>query len=263
MFDGNKIAQKERNMRRQRYLLLSLAFHLIFFSAAGLFQMVFQNHTEAFLPTIQIDMVALPDQTKNPDNNPIDFTKQVKENVKPTPPEPNAPKEERMEFAEEKKPPKKDSEKKAQSALERLREEVEKERKRKEDLLAKKKKDDLKKFEDQYRAPIRGNQVNQGTSTSGVMAATMNAYAGHVVDRVRSNWGLPPYLSNQGLRAEVRIFIDSSGNLLRYQFTQASGNQVFDDYVKASITRAAPFAPPPAEMSRGLRSGGIDLQFPL
>lgn len=264
MFDESKIAFQEHKKRRQRFLLLSLAAHLIFFSVIGLFHLVFEGTTESFLPTVQIDMVALPDQVKNPDNDPIDFTKPVKENAKPAPKEPETVKDDdSMKLAEEKKPPKKDSEKKAKSALDRLREEVEREKKRKEELADKKKQDDLKKFEEQYRAPIRGNQVNQGTSSTGVLAKTMNAYAGHIVDKVRSHWGLPPYLNNQGLRAEVRIFIDASGSLLRYQFTHASGNQVFDDYVKAAITRAAPFAPPPQEMARGLRSGGIDLQFPL
>ncbi len=262
MFDERKIARENELKRQKRYLFLSLALHFIFFSVAFLSQMIFPGKAELFLPTVQIDMVALPDQVKNPDND-IDFTKPVKENAKPEPSKPEPKDDDSMKFAEEKPKPKKDTEKKALSAIEKLREEIAKERKRKEEAMAQKRKDELKSFEDRYRAPIRGNQVNQGTSSSGVLAATMNAYAGHVADRVRAHWGLPPYLSNQNLRAEVRIFIDGNGNLSRYQFVTSSGNQVFDDYVKTSITQAAPFAPPPAEMARGLRSGGIDLQFPL
>ena len=263
MFDERKIARENEWKRQKRFLFLSLALHFIFFAVAFLSQMIFPGKTDVFVPTVQIDMLALPDQVKTPDND-VDVTKPVKENAKPETSKPE-PKDDDsdMKFVEEKPKPKKDTEKKALSAIEKLRQEIAKEKKRKEEAMAQKRKDELKNFEDRYRAPIRGNQVNQGTSANGVLAATMNAYAGHVADRVRRNWGLPPYLSNQNLRAEVRIFIDSSGNLARYQFITSSGNQVFDDYVKTSITRAAPFAPPPAEMARGLRSGGIDLQFPL
>jgi TonB family protein len=95
------------------------------------------------------------------------------------------------------------------------------------------------------------------------MQATVNAYAGHITDKLRSNWALPVYLQTQGLRATVRIYIDGKGSLVRFQFIQNSGNDVFDEYVKGAIQRSNPFAPPPEEMARGLRNSGIEVLFPL
>lgn len=91
----------------------------------------------------------------------------------------------------------------------------------------------------------------------------MNAYAGHIRERLRQNWGLPVFLQDKGLRAVVRMYIDERGNILRYNFTSVSGNDAFDSYVKAAVKGASPLAPPPEEMAKGLRNSGLEVQFPL
>lgn len=233
---------------------------------------VFPGRQENFLPTVQIDMVALPDQVKAADQPALDPTLPVKDAPPPLapPPEPEAsadsmpePPDRRAEMALQKE---RDAQKEAKKALERLRQQVKRDQKaedRRREELIERRQADLKRFEEAYRSAIRGNQTNQGTSMTGEMKATMNAYAGRVVEKVRSNWALPAFLQGRGLQASLRIYIDARGNLARYQFSRMSGNEAFDNYVKGAVQKSSPFAPPPEEMARGLRNSGLELDFPL
>lgn len=270
---------QEERRKIKRYLAVSFWTHigLLLLTAVGGW---LSPHSELFQPTVQIDMVALPDQVKQSDPQPIDTTLPVKDKDPPPAPEPEPdpePEKKTVNAPEPEKPladamaleqaKKKEAEKRAKEALQRLRDQAkrsqrEEDRKRQQDLLDKKK-EDMKRFEEAYRSAIRGNQTNQGTSATGAMQATMNAYAGHVTEKLRANWSLPAWLQSQGLRAVMRIYIDNRGNVIRYQMMQSSGNDTFDEYVKGCVQRSNPFAPPPEEMARGLRNSGMEVLFPL
>lgn len=256
-----------QDQKLKRYLKISLIGHVVLFAVGIISQWVFPGKATLFTPTVQIDMVALPNQVKQAEPEPIDTSLPVKENP---PPKPEAKEEEPDAVAlPEKKSnlkDKKEAEKRAKNALEKIREQMKKEKEeeeRKKQELVNKRKNDLKKFEEKYRAAIRGNQTNEGTSSTGDLQATANAYAGAIIERLRSNWSLPVFLQSKNLRASVRVYIDGRGNLVRYQFSESSGNDVFDDYVKGAIQRSNPFPPPPEEMVRGLRNSGIEVSFPL
>ncbi|NUM88131.1 MAG: TonB C-terminal domain-containing protein [Bdellovibrionales bacterium] len=255
----------EQKKRVKRYMVLSLTFHLVGMGLVMLSQAFFPpDPAELQLPTVQIDMLALPDQVKDMNKADVDVTLPVKENA---PPPVAKEKAEEVALPAEKprKEPKESSVKAketAKDALAKLKEEVERQR-REKDAIAKKN-ERLKELEQKFRNPIRGNQLNQGTSADGVLEATKNAYAGHVASKIRGWWALPTYLQSQGqLRAAVVVYIAPDGKLIRYEFRQNSGNDTFDDYVKRAVLQAAPFAPPPADMARDLRSGGIMVRFPL
>jgi TonB family protein len=264
--------EPDHRKKGNRYLAVSLALHgtLFLLLSIGSF---FSPKPQLFVPTVQIDMVALPDQVKQQQQEALDLTKPVKENAPPPPPpEPKKEAEAAPEPVKKTTPDEmslkreKEAEKRAKNALERMREQLKKDRRQEEDRnrqALEKRKADLKKFEETYRAAIRGNQVNSGTSSAGELRATMNAYAGHITERLRSNWALPAYLQDKGLRASVRIYIDAHGNLTRMQFTGSSGNNSFDSYVEGAVRRSTPFAPPPEEMAPGLRSSGMEVLFPL
>jgi outer membrane biosynthesis protein TonB len=258
----------------RRYVKISLGLHagLLVLMVAG--KWIPLGKREMFLPSVQIDMVALPDLVKSQDRPPVDTSLPVKE-APPPPPPPAPPEEERM--AAPKPPPpapdkqkelaqRKAAEREAQRALERVRTQLRRDQqetqKRTQQALNERQRD-LKRFEETYRAALRGNQLNEGTSASGEMQAAMNAYFGHIREKLQSNWALPVFLQSQGLRAVVRVYIDGRGNIIRYQFTQTSGNDLFDEYVKGAVQRSTPFSPPPEEMSRGLRNAGLEVQFPL
>jgi outer membrane biosynthesis protein TonB len=171
------------------------------------------------------------------------------------------PDEMALEKAKEKK-----AENDAKKALERLKAERQKEQRaedKRREAEVNKREADLKRFEEAYRSAIKGNQTNQGTSATGALQETLNAYAGHIRERLRGNWALPAFLQDKGLRAVVRMYIDGRGNIVRYQFTAVSGNNAFDNYVTDTVKRSSPFAPPPEEMAKGLRNSGLEVQFPL
>jgi colicin import membrane protein len=261
----------EQQKQAKRYLAISLILHgsLFLSMAIGSF---FAPKPLLFVPTVQIDMVALPDQVKQQQAEPLDLTKPVKD-VPPPPAPPETKKEAEAAPEPEKTAPdemalkrEREAEKRAKSALERMREQLKKDQKQEQDrkrLALEKRKADLKKFEEAYRAALRGNKQNTGTSSSGEMQATMNAYAGHITERLRANWALPAFLQDKGLRASVRIYIDGRGQLTRMQFTLSSGNNSFDSYVEGAVRKSSPFAPPPEEMASGLRGSGMEVLFPL
>lgn len=264
----------ERNKLR-RYLKVSAGLHAGFLLLMVVGEFISPGAGEIFQPSVQIDMVALPDLVKA-QNRPVDTTLPVKEAPPPAPPEP----EEKEAEPESKPDPKpkaedpdlmalkkeKDAQNEAKKALERLRAQMKKdqkaEAKKREEQINEREKN-LKKFEETYRAAIKGNQTNQGSSATGAMLEARNAYFGHIVDRVRGRWALPAFLQGKGFRAVVRMYVDSRGNAIRYTVVRSSGNEAFDSQAVGAIKEASPFAAPPAEMSNGLRNNGLELEFPL
>jgi len=242
----------EYNRKKIRhYGLISLCFHCALFLILLLGNFIFPTKRDLLLPTIQVDMVALPSQTKKSEQN-FDTALPIKEE--------NPPEESSLVI---KKEVKIDASKAAKSALAKLKEEVELSRKEKNKQDKNKKKLDLQRFEAAYRSAISGNQTNNGDSANGILAETRNAYFGHLASRLRGNWSLPAWLQSKGLRASVVIYVSGSGEIARFRFLKESGNDVFDDYVKATLQRSSPFAPPPTEMSKDLRNTGIEVNFPL
>ncbi|MCO5143729.1 MAG: TonB family protein [Oligoflexia bacterium] len=261
--------QNEQNPNKLGYYLkVSLSLHLGFFLFALLYSFWNPGTPVLIQPTVQLDLVALPDQLKNQETKTVDITLPVKD--APPPKQEVAesePDEKEMEAPEKRE---KEVQKEAQSVLERIRKAAAKKpeppkpkRNTVDNKDLKKREEDLKRFEEAYRSALKGNQINQGTSATGALEQTINAYAGHITDRLRNNWSLPVWLQDQGLRAVVRIYIDGKGNLVRYQFMQSSNNDAFDDNVKSAINRSAPFAPPPEELARPLRNSGMEVLFPL
>ncbi len=257
-----------RQRKKLRFFLqISLGLHLALFLFMMLGQWIFPSSTELFQPSVQIDMVALPDIVKSSADLNIDTSLPIKDAPPPPPkPEPEpAPAEEEIALPT---PEQKDkqAESDAKKALERLRNQKKKEQKaedkRQQDLLQQREKD-LKRFEETYRTAIKGNQLNEGTSMTGAMEATKNAYIGHVQSKLQANWALPVWLQSQGLRAVVVIYLDARGNIIRYQFSQSSGNDAFDNYVKGTLKNSSPFSPPPEEMAKILRNSGLGVKFPL
>lgn len=263
--------QSAQQQRMARYLKLSLGLHVGLAALSLLGNLVFPSTAEVFLPSVQIDMVALPDLVKSQNQPILDKTLPVKD--APPPPEPpqktaekepeprdNA-KDDRMSIEREKQ-----AAIDAKKALERLRNQVKKtqaeevERARRE--LLEKRQADLARFKEAYRSVVKGNQVNEGTSMTGVSAETRNAYIGMIQEKIRSNWALPAFLQGRGLTANAIVQLDGSGRVIGFRLTKSSGNETFDEYVTTAVQRSSPFAPPPEEMSRTLRNG-FQVNFPL
>lgn len=279
--------QKQAELKAKRYVTISFGLHVALMLSFGIGSF-FAPKTIQFTPSVQVDMVALPDQLKGEEPKDIDLSKPVKENMEEPPnveakvenppepepePEPAQPDPEELALEREKKLQEKkrkeelDAKKRAAEALKRLRaeekkREQEEERKRQEALEKRRK--DLQAFNERYRQALKGNTKNQGDSVTGeVGQAVMSAYQGHMLTKLRQNWALPQYLQGKGYRATIRIYLDSRGNVVRKDFIRTSGNDMFDNNVESAVNQSSPFAPPPAEMAGGLRSAGVDVNFPL
>lgn len=253
------------------YFRLSLFWHVGLIALFLAWTFIFPSQPLVLQPSIQVDIVGLPDFTKN-QRNTVDTSLPVKEEVKPAPVEVPPPTPDLMTLAEEKKsadakpketkPVRSKPEESAQSALDRLRKELNKKDAKERQRLIEEKKQELAKFDERFRARLAGNSVSQGSNISGVPGEVVNAYLGHITDKIRAQWELPPFLQSQNLRASARMYIEANGSV-RYAITRSSGNEIFDNLVKDALERAKPFAPPPAALAGELKRNGVEVLFPL
>jgi colicin import membrane protein len=254
--------------RLNRYLAVSFGAHGAVLFLFLVQKIIFPNSPLLFQPTVQVDLVALPNQVKAPEQM-VDTSLPVTDQVPPeTAPEPDVPNEPEAMVKETEKPknPSKSPEaikKDANKALEKLKQEIEKQKLDARQKLIEAEKERIQSLEQRSRQALRGNQVNQGTSASGALEQTINAYGGHVTEILRSHWALPTWLQSRNLSASVRIYIDQQGRIMSYKFTQSSGNEAFDNEVKRAVEQSSRLAPPPAEMARQLQTNGIEVGFPL
>ncbi len=226
--------------------------------------LVFPSKPEPFIPTLRVDLVALPDMLKKdkPQSGQAPVSDKLAEALKKAEEEVRKlkPVEKTVKKAEE--PTAKDEmvlkpkeggtdkgrKKKMQSALDRIK--------------------SLAKIQSDNEAPaaplIKGNKISKGTSTSeDARESDEPNYLDSVRDRLRDNWALPVWLARQNLSAQVRIFIDSRGMIRTYQFVKASGNLQFDEAIRTTLTDSQPLPAPPEKLAGTLLSDGVVLGFPL
>ncbi len=263
----------QQRQRTERYVAISFSVHILLFLSFEIGDLFMQKPI-VVEPSVLVDIVALPTEVKNNDQAPPDATLPPKPNMPPPPPssppatpeiatkpEPKAPAPDEDEMSLERRK-EAQAKKRAEAALKRMRELLRRERLAEEERQQKRKAD-LEAFEKKYRQAISGNKKNDGTSLTGQMRATLNAYVGAITDKIRSNWALPSFLQDQKLVAWIVIHIDGRGNVVAMEFTRVSGNKLFDDYAEGAIRRSSPLPSPPTEMASGLRKSGVEVKFPL
>lgn len=86
-------------------------------------------------------------------------------------------------------------------------------------------------------------------------------YFGLILAKARRNYGITKTIPPQELirlKAEVVLYINATGDLLRDPVIQASsGNEQFDQDVVMALKKAAPFGPPPQHLAKTLKSVGV------
>lgn len=114
---------------------------------------------------------------------------------------------------------------------------------------------------------IEGNRLSQGTALTGDFSdgptSEFASYGQTLPGVVRPFWKLPEWLMNKNLRCRIKIFISSSGQLLKLQLLESSGDAEFDSRAEKSIRDAAPFPKPSDAVGSRLTRSGIILGFPL
>lgn len=254
-----------------RALQWSFGLHVAAIAAILVKSLVFPSAPKPYIPTLRVDMVALPDTLKKDLQNlpPTQSSKEIADALKqaeldakkikpiklPDPPVEEAAPDEMVLKPKKTQPEAKDKgakrEKKLMSALDRIK------------ALARIEKE-LKRDSAKGGAIVKGNQISKGTSLSGdAREAAEASYLDELRARLQDNWSLPVWLSRQNLNAQVRVFIDARGRVRSFRFQKASGNGQFDSAIKKTLEDSQPFPKPPEGIAASLQVDGILVGFPL
>jgi colicin import membrane protein len=142
---------------------------------------------------------------------------------------------------------------KSMAALEKIQEDVDKEK--------------IKQLQGNGKASaanpkIRGNVLSPGSSLTGLAKLQHETYASELDRHIKERWALPEWLANRDLKAQVKVFFDEHGNIIRRKIVKSSGNPNYDEEVLATIDRSAPFPSPPEKFVSIVETDGILIGFP-
>ena len=246
----------EQGKLLRRFILLSVALHMLVLTGAAIKALLFPSHPIEYLPSLRVDLVSLPDMKKTDQiqpkpAEPAPTAVPPQEQVKPKPQiKPDIKPEDNGDFAVQQKKKKaerakkeKEAQKKLKAALERIKA--------------------IERIKALAGDEVKGNQISKGSALSGEAKTSLETtYFDVVLERVRSNWELPKWLQDQNLSAKVLVYVDARGQMKSFKFTKPSGNEQFDSEVKRTLQASSPFPLPP-EAIVGDLSNGILLGFPL
>ena len=265
---------QEKNLKR--FIVFSLALHILLLIYLSLKSALFPDQPKEYLPSLRVDLVALPDLKKaeiaEPKAVEVEKPKEIEK-----------PKEETPEVE---KPVEKPKEKVKPAPKVQAKPDIKADtsagdfavKKKKKELHEKKEKEAQKKLKsalDRIKAlerikamaggdEIKGNRISKGSALSGEAKTSLETtYFDVVLERVRSNWELPKWLQDRELSATVMIYLDARGGLKSFKFTKSSGNEQFDNEVKRTLQASAPFPLPPSAIASDLSGSGISLGFPI
>mgnify|MGYP000490873941 CR=1 FL=1 len=114
---------------------------------------------------------------------------------------------------------------------------------------------------------LAGNKISQGTAVTGNGGNNDGGpfvdYISQLPEQVRVYWKLPSYLMNKNLKARVRVYVGSTGQLLRAEIFESSGSPEYDQRAIEAIKASAPFPVPEQNIQSRLSKGDVVLGFPL
>ncbi len=241
-----------QNKLLKRFIFFSLSLHVGLLVYLSIKSALFPDQPIEYLPSLRVDLVALPDQKKS-------------EIIEPKPAE-TLPK---PEVKQESKPDLKADLDDGDFAVQKKKKKLERAKKEKEAQKKLKAAINRIKAIERIKAlaggdEIKGNKISKGSALTGEAKASLETtYFDVVLERVRSNWELPKWLQDQSFTAKVLVYLDGRGQLKSFKFTQSSGNAQFDNEVKRTLQASSPFPVPPGAISGDISGQGILLGFPL
>lgn len=244
-----------------KYFLISLSLHLSLFLVFAVKIVLFPNVRLEHISAVRVDFVALPD--KDPQLAPEGEEKPMPE-TKPSTAEPAekpSPKTEvkaekkpeaKTKSPKESKPSKPDTKLQEQqsSALQRIA------------ALSKIKKRKATDDAVPEGTTVKGNQLSEGNSLTGVEKIEYNRYLSDLDLHIKKNWHLPEWLVAKPLTASILVRFDGNGQLLEKKLIRSSGNKEFDKEALDAVTQSVPFPAPPENLISYFQSQGIELRFP-
>lgn len=249
--------------RFQRSIYVSLGLHAFIVACVFLRAVVVPDQPIAIRNAIHVDLVGLPDklpemprapQPTAPKPEPAKAAPEPAPKIKPEPaPKPVPPKAPTV-------PTKKADLAKSQrdalaklkraNALEEIEQEVAKQKAASAAAAAGK------------TAPVKGHQVSEGDSLTGLERLDYDRYFGDVKAKLFANYNLPQWLADAPLKASIIVLIDERGFVTRKTVRRSSGNDVFDAKALEAVDASSPFPPPPARLRGLLSTNGFVFNFP-
>jgi len=114
---------------------------------------------------------------------------------------------------------------------------------------------------------LEGNRLSKGSALVGDFSdeggSEFASYVQTLPESIRSFWKLPSYLLEKDLRCRIKIYLSASGELLKLELIESSGETEFDARAQKAIRDAAPFSRPSEAVGARLTNSGIILGFPL
>ncbi|MFT6069816.1 MAG: TolA protein [Bacteriovoracaceae bacterium] len=215
--------------------------------------------------SVRIDMVAMPKMTIKELRNikPLDLGGDAGSAVKEPPKKVESKNDSKIEF--EKKGEKPMSFMEKMKLLAKQKAKAEKQKNKGSSSTANKKQD-AKSQKELRDLILAGNKLSKGSSTVGNGAGAVTAFQGYVqqmTEQVKQNWKLPSYLLNKDLRCRIRVYLGASGNLLRTEVYESSGDPEYDSKAIEAIEGSAPFPSLSKEIRTRASKGDVLLGFPL
>ena len=114
----------------------------------------------------------------------------------------------------------------------------------------------------------KGNQLNkegdkegeEGISKEALSASAI--YTHRIIQKIKSNWNLPNYLTEVSLTTQIELKISPDGSIFYKNIFSSSGNNLFDSYVLKAIENAAPYPSPPDLIKKYIQKEGFVLAVP-
>jgi len=114
---------------------------------------------------------------------------------------------------------------------------------------------------------IEGNRLSKGSALVGeysdAEASELSAYVQTLPELVRVHFKLPSYLLSQNLHCKIAVYLSATGNVLRTNLLESSGQSEYDARADKAIRDASPFPKPSVSLGPKLPNSGIVLKFPL
>jgi colicin import membrane protein len=249
-------------------IFLHLFIVAIFLGVGKLLNLSFENQRKSNLvlveSSVRIDMVAMPKMTIKELRNfkPLDLGGEAGSALKEPPKKGVSKNDSKVEFKKKGDKP--------MSFMERMKllsKKKAKATKHKGKGSSKDKNKQSAKTQKELRDLIlAGNKLSKGSSTVGNGAGAVTAFQGYVqslTEQVKQNWKLPSYLLNKNLRCRIRVYLGSSGNLLRTEVYESSGDPEYDNKAIEAIKSSAPFPNLSIEIRTRASKGDVLLGFPL
>lgn len=198
---------------------------------------------------IQVEMVALPDQTMN-ELEKIDVSTPTADKVTPDTKVDDA---DAMRLDLERQEKAKEAERRRDEALKAsAMEKLEAEARREAALKA------LEKESKKKRLKLKGNVVAKGTAAAGAVGSPQDQYTALIMEKIRERFTILPFQANKGLTNTVYLEVYPTGRVREKRIERRSGDDIYDKAVLQAIDEAQPL-PIPEDLS--LLQSGITITF--